>query len=177
GPGGIREVEFFTQALQLVHGGRDPSLRQRGTLRALDRLRTAGIVSEREHHTLAESYLWLRRVEHRLQLTEGCQTHALPTDDEALALLARRLGFADGAAFAQALARTRRQVADIFATLGAPESAPPAPVLRLLDASAGRPELAEALGQLGFRDPEASADEMLSPRDKPLSPFAPSPPH
>ncbi|MDB4967997.1 MAG: glutamate-ammonia ligase adenylyltransferase [Myxococcales bacterium] len=176
GPGGIREVEFFTQALQLVHGGRNPSLRLRGTLRALDRLRTAGIVSEREHHTLAESYVFLRRVEHRLQLAEGRQTHALPTDDENLALLGRRLGFVDGAAFQRALAATRLKVSEIFATLGAPESAPPAPVLRLLDPSAGRPELAAALAQLGFRDPEASADEMLTLRSKPQSPFAPSTP-
>ena len=95
GPGGIREVEFFTQALQLVHGGRNPSLRERGTLRALDRLRTAGIVSEREHRALADAYLFLRRVEHRLQLAEGRQTHALPAD-------------ADGEALLRATARIRR---------------------------------------------------------------------
>ncbi|MGZ3408312.1 MAG: [protein-PII] uridylyltransferase family protein, partial [Polyangia bacterium] len=174
GPGGIREVEFFTQALQLVHGGRNRGLRERGTLRALDRLRTAGIVSEREHRTLADAYVFLRRVEHRLQLADGRQTHALPADEAGEALLARRLGFADRGGFMTALAQTRHKVADIFATLGAPETPPSPPVLCLLDPSATRSELAAALAALGFRNPEASADEMELLRAKPQSPFSPA---
>ncbi|MGZ3429548.1 MAG: [protein-PII] uridylyltransferase family protein, partial [Polyangia bacterium] len=174
GPGGIREVEFFTQALQLVHGGRNRGLRERGTLRALDRLRTAGIVSEREHRTLADAYVFLRRVEHRLQLADGRQTHALPADEAGEALLARRLGFADRGGFMTALAQTRHKVADIFATLGAPATPPSPPVLCLLDPSATRSELAAALAALGFRNPEASADEMELLRAKPQSPFSPA---
>jgi len=137
GPGGIREVEFFTQALQLVHGGRNRPLRERGTLRALDRLRTAGIVTEREHRTLADSYVLLRRVEHRLQLAEGRQTHALPPD-------------ASG------------------------EALPSPALLRLVDPSATHEELAAALATLGFRNAEASADEMELVRQKPHSPFSPA---
>ena len=171
GPGGIREVEFFTQALQLVHGGRNPSLRERGTLRALDRLRTAGIVSEREHRALADAYLFLRRVEHRLQLAEGRQTHALPEDTT---LLAKRLGFADRDAFTQSLAATRGGVSAIFATLGAPESPPPPAIVALLDPSSARAELVAALAALGFRNAEASADEMELLRAKPQSPFSPA---
>ena len=165
GRGGIREVEFFAQALQLVHGGRDPQLRERGTLRALDRLRTAGIVSEREHRTLADAYVFLRRVEHRLQLAEGRQTHALPADASHEALLAKRLGFVDRAAFAQTLEATRHQVSEIFATLGAPESAPSPAVMTLLDSGATRDELVAALRTLGFRSLDSSADEieMLAP--------------
>ena len=174
GRGGIREVEFFTQALQGVHGGRNRRLRERGTLRALDRLRTAGIVSEREHRTLADAYVFLRRVEHRLQLADGRQTHALPADADGEALLGRRLGFADGAAFAAALAETRRQVSAIFATLGAPASPPAPAVVTLTDPSSTRAALAAALAALGFRDPEASADEMQLLRDKPRSPFSPA---
>lgn len=157
GSGGIREVEFFTQALQLVHGGRAPSLRERGTLRALERLRTAGLVSEREQRTLADAYVFLRRIEHRLQLAEGRQTHEIPRDES---LLARRLGFTDGDSFARALAETRRRVAEIFATLGAPESAPPPAVLTLVDAAATREQATAALRALGFRDADASADEL-----------------
>ncbi|HXU70622.1 MAG TPA: bifunctional [glutamate--ammonia ligase]-adenylyl-L-tyrosine phosphorylase/[glutamate--ammonia-ligase] adenylyltransferase [Polyangia bacterium] len=171
GAGGIREVEFFTQALQLVHGGRNRSLRERGTLRALDRLRTAGIVSEREHRALADAYLFLRRVEHRLQLAEGRQTHALPDDET---LLARRLGFRDRDAFAQALAATRQSVSAIFATLGAPESPPSPTTVALLDPSSTREELVAALGALAFRNAEASADELQLLRQKPHSPFAPA---
>ena len=176
GVGGIREVEFFTQALQLLHGGQQPSLRERGTLRALDRLRTAGIVSEREHHALGEAYVVLRRVEHRLQLAEGRQTHALPSDDEAAALLGRRLGFADGDAFVGALAATRGQVAEIFATLGAPAAAPPPAILCLLDPSATRAELTAALTTLGFAAPATTVDEMERLRAKPQSPFSPAAP-
>mgnify|MGYP000986071696 CR=1 FL=1 len=96
GRGGIREVEFFAQALQRVHGGRRPELRERGTLAALDRLLFAGLVTEREHRQLGDAYVLLRRVEHRLQLEELRQTHALPHGRERRAVLARRLGF-DGA--------------------------------------------------------------------------------
>ena len=169
GEGGIREVEFFTQALQLVHGGRDRSLRERGTLRALDRLRTAGIVSEREHRTLADAYVFLRKVEHRLQLAEGRQTHALPADASHEALLAKRLGFADRDAFTSMLSDTRRQVSEIFATLGAPESAPPPAVMTLVDTAATRDEIVAALGLLGFRSSDSSADEIAM-----LVPAAPS---
>jgi glutamate-ammonia-ligase adenylyltransferase len=174
GPGGIREVEFFAQALQLVHGGRNPSLREKGTLRALDRLRFAGIVSAREHEQLGDAYRLLRRVEHRLQLAEGRQTHALPTDAEPQLLLARRLGYGDADAFTRALNHTRRLVADIFATLGAPEPAPPLHVARLLDAAATRPEVTAALAAIGFRGPDAAADELELLRKKPHSPFSPA---
>jgi glutamate-ammonia-ligase adenylyltransferase len=169
GSGGIREVEFFAQALQLVHGGRDPQLRERGTLRAIDRLRTAGIVSEREHRTLADAYVFLRRVEHRLQLAEGRQTHSLPADASHEVLLAKRLGFSDRVAFAQTLETTRRQVSEIFATLGAPESAPSPGVMTLLDSGATREEIVAALRALGFRSVDSSADEIAM-----LAPAAPS---
>src|SRR5262249_17896058 len=117
------------------------------------------------------AYVFLRRVEHRLQLDEGRQTHALPADTS---LLARRLGFADRERFTQALTATRRQVSAIFATLGAPESPPPPALMALLDPSSPREELVAALGPLGFRNAEAWADEMELLRQKPQSPFAPA---
>jgi [glutamine synthetase] adenylyltransferase / [glutamine synthetase]-adenylyl-L-tyrosine phosphorylase len=174
GPGGIREIEFFVQALELVHGGRQPTLRERGTLRALDKLLFAGLTSEREHRALADAYLFLRRVEHRLQLDEGRQTHAVPDDDARRALVARRLGFEDVAGLDAALAAHRARVSEIYATLGAPESAPPAPVAALLDGD--RAAAAAALRELGFANAEASADEIVLLRAKPWSPFAPSAP-
>jgi glutamate-ammonia-ligase adenylyltransferase len=173
GPGGIREIEFFVQALQMVHG-RAPALRERSTLRALDKLLFAGLVSEREHRALVESYLFLRRVEHRLQLDEGRQTHALPAAVEARALLGRRLGYPEVRQFAAALDEHRREVGEIYATLGAPEAPPPAPVAVLLDAAAERAAIVEALGRLGFVEREASADEIELLRAKPNSPFQPA---
>lgn len=174
GPGGIREVEFFTQALQMVHGGRVRSVRERGTLRALDKLLYSGFVSEREHRALVEAYVFLRRVEHRLQLDEGRQTHALPADPERRALFARRLGFAGLEAFEVRLARHRREVTEIYETLGAPEQAAPPPVLALLEPGATRESIVQALRELGFAQPEASADEMELLRQKPRSPFSPA---
>src|SRR5229473_5362532 len=80
GPGGIREVEFFVQALQLLHGGKDASLRVSGTLPALERLLFAGLISSRDRDELAEAYVFLRRLEHRVQMVAERQTHALPDD-------------------------------------------------------------------------------------------------
>src|SRR5262249_55015223 len=80
GPGGIREVEFFAQSLQLVWGGREPRVRSPNTLDALRRLRGRGFVSEREETELSAAYLFLRRLEHRVQFATGLQTHGLPAD-------------------------------------------------------------------------------------------------
>ncbi|WP_181233788.1 hypothetical protein [Enhygromyxa salina] len=89
--GGIREIEFFVQSLQLLNGGRNKSLRARSTLDACDRLAAAGLLSDREHEILARAYRVLRRIEHRVQLSEGQQTHRVPQAEPARELLARRL--------------------------------------------------------------------------------------
>jgi glutamate-ammonia-ligase adenylyltransferase len=117
GPGGIREAEFFVQALQLVWGGREPSLRVRGTLSALSRLNSRGLVNEREAWTLAEGYAFLRRLEHRVQWTLGVQTHLLPPTRDGLARLGRSLGHADERALLLELDRVRSAVATAFASV------------------------------------------------------------
>jgi [glutamine synthetase] adenylyltransferase / [glutamine synthetase]-adenylyl-L-tyrosine phosphorylase len=93
GRGGIRDVEFSVQLLQLVHGGRDPALRLRGTLPCLAELAEAGYVASEDAATLAIAYRFLRTVEHRLQLVEEAQVHTVPADREARDRLARVLGF------------------------------------------------------------------------------------
>jgi [glutamine synthetase] adenylyltransferase / [glutamine synthetase]-adenylyl-L-tyrosine phosphorylase len=95
-PGGIRDVEFSVQLLQLVHGHHDPTIRDRSTLGALAELAAGGYVSGEDAVVLADSYRFLRTVEHRLQLVEEEQTHALPTEPAARRRLARVLGFTDG---------------------------------------------------------------------------------
>ena len=97
GRGGIREIEFFAQTHQLIHGGRDPSLRPRGTRSALDALADAGVIAAEDARVLGEAYDRLRSIEHRLQMVEDRQTHALP-DGAALDSVARLDGLADGAA-------------------------------------------------------------------------------
>jgi glutamate-ammonia-ligase adenylyltransferase len=88
GIGGIREAEFFVQALELIWGGREARLRARGTLDGLRRLRAAGLVTDREAREIAEAYLTFRRAEHAVQFATGQQTHSWPADEEASGRLA-----------------------------------------------------------------------------------------
>ncbi|MFQ6548704.1 glutamine-synthetase adenylyltransferase [Aestuariibius sp. 2305UL40-4] len=88
GRGGIREIEFFTQTRQLIAGGRDPALRQRRTVEALDALAGAGWVEGKTAEALSRHYRAHREVEHRLQMINDAQTHALPKGDEGFARLA-----------------------------------------------------------------------------------------
>jgi glutamate-ammonia-ligase adenylyltransferase len=95
GPGGLRDVEFSVQLLQLVHGRADETLRSGSTLVALDQLAAGGYVGREDARHLAEAYRWLRTVEHRLQLHRLRRTHLLPPDDDEVALrrLARAVGY------------------------------------------------------------------------------------
>ncbi len=89
--GGIRDIEFLVQCLQRLHGGREPWVRHGGTMFALSRLRDKDLLSAFEYTRLASAYQFLRNLEHRLQFDEDRQTHSLPTDLEALEVLAQRL--------------------------------------------------------------------------------------
>ncbi|HMG34275.1 MAG TPA: hypothetical protein VKM94_10085 [Blastocatellia bacterium] len=104
GRGGIREIEFIAQALQLQHGGREPWVRSTQTLIVLARLAEKGFLSDAERATLSSAYNFLRMVEHRLQMEHGAQTHTLPTGSERLNLLARRCGYLSGDAAREFLA-------------------------------------------------------------------------
>ncbi|MFL6254434.1 MAG: hypothetical protein ACJ74T_05405 [Pyrinomonadaceae bacterium] len=94
GRGGIREIEFIAQALQLAHGGRDAWLQAPHTLISLGRLAERGLIDARERSELSDAYSFLRTVEHRLQMEQGLQTHSVPEDPQRRALLARRMHFA-----------------------------------------------------------------------------------
>jgi glutamate-ammonia-ligase adenylyltransferase len=107
GPGGIREIEFIAQALQIVRGGRRPELRARSLLDVLPRLAGDRQLAEGTVAALAAAYRYLRTVENRLQAWSDEQTHELPTDAEARAILAYSLGEPSWAEFAARLARQR----------------------------------------------------------------------
>ncbi len=117
GPGGIREVEFFAQALQLVWGGREPRVRSTNTIEALRRLRACGFVTEREERELSDAYLFLRRLEHRVQFATGQQTHTPPREPELLSRLARSLGYVSADDLAYELAAVRTSVSARFASI------------------------------------------------------------
>ena len=93
GQGSIRDIEFVTQYLQLKHGGRYPEVRSHNTLEALTRLWTCKFLAPDEYRVLTDGYIFLRTIEHHLQLMHYRQTHTLPNETEALTHLARRLGF------------------------------------------------------------------------------------
>jgi len=173
GRGGIREVEFFVQAQQLVHGGKDERIRVRGTLGALGRLTDAGYVAREKATALAAAYRFLRDVEHKLQIVNQRQTQLLPADADELQALARRLGFRGATAvadFAHVHAAHTGVVHAAFDALfhaateerqqsGAPELAALVDALDAGDATRTR------IAALGFRDPAAAVDALRLVRD------------
>ncbi len=114
GKGGIREIEFIAQALQLAHGGRDEWLRAAHTLISLSRLADRRHISDAELTALFDAYEFLRRLEHRLQMENGLQTHTLPNDSEKRLLLAQRMNCTDSDDFEKTLARHTANVQRIF---------------------------------------------------------------
>jgi len=120
GPGGIREIEFLVQALQLIRGGREPTLRERRLLPALQALVAAGHIAADTGEALALAYRFLRRLENRLQMLRDAQTHALPEDAQDRTRIARGLDYADWNALRAALDAQRARVAAEFEALLAP---------------------------------------------------------
>ncbi|MDB5741980.1 MAG: Glutamate-ammonia-ligase adenylyltransferase [Polaromonas sp.] len=121
--GGIREIEFSVQVLQVVRGGQFPELRTRPTLDALQRVARAGLMPQETADAMARAYVFLRRVEHRIQYLDDQQTHVLPTGDDDLGWIAATLGYASSCAFLRELDAHRELVAGEFDILlgGKPE--------------------------------------------------------
>ena len=112
--GGIREIEFIVQLLQVVRGGQFPELRTRPSLAALPRLAKAGLMPQATAQALADAYVFLRRVEHRIQYLDDQQTHILPVQDPDLNWIAQTLGFANIPLLLQQLHAHRELVAQEF---------------------------------------------------------------
>ena len=158
GPGGIREIEFIVQSLQIVFGGRLPAIRERNTLKALRKLHEATILPREEYRDLYQAYVFLRSLEHRIQMRHQRQTHALPPDEGALELIARHLprpkrSSAPGLeAFRQELNRVRSRVQRIFGNLLLSASPIPQQQIRHLLEAAEPPEWEQDLQALGFQN-------------------------
>lgn len=131
GRGGIREIEFIVQLLQVVRGGQYPELRTRPTLGALPLLVRAGLMPAATADAMAQAYIFLRQVEHRIQYLDDQQTQVMPTDPSDLDWMAETLGFPNAASFWVELDRHREFVALEFDTLlgpGGTQDAEAAPV-------------------------------------------------
>ena len=120
GPGGIREIEFLAQALQLIHGGRDAALRERRLLPVLEALVELGHMDAETSDELRQAYCFLRTLENRLQMLADAQTHSLPQDGLQRERIATGLGYADWDALLVDVAAWRSRVAAEFAALLAP---------------------------------------------------------
>lgn len=162
GYGGIREVEFLVQALQLIYGGRDASLRERSTLRALHRLGQKGLLSYQEIAELSQAYIFLRMVEHRIQILNDIQTQTLPSSEVELRTLARRCGYLDAGREIQLLLhdyqKHTRRVRSIYDNLltqpaGEEESAGESDVMVLIDPATTESDALPILSRAGFSDP------------------------
>ncbi len=162
GAGGIREIEFISQAFQLVRGGRDAELQQRELRAVLPCLARKGQLAQADVDALLAAYTFLRRVENRLQMVGDQQTHALPEQDSERARLAFAMNFHDWASFAKALDEHRRAVHERFEhTFGEPGAADPetdntGSHRALVELSQGRMDDDRALALLrkaGFDDP------------------------
>jgi glutamate-ammonia-ligase adenylyltransferase len=159
GQGGIREIEFLTQTLQLVWGGRDPALRSPRTLDALRLLVRAGHLERRTAAGLASAYRFLRRVEHRLQMVADRQTHTLPRESEQFRRFALFMGYDDAASFADALLRhlTRVQTSygKVFVQVPEPPGDGGGSTLDFSGVDAAPEETVKALEAMGFGNPVA----------------------
>jgi glutamate-ammonia-ligase adenylyltransferase len=177
GYGGIREIEFVIQALQLIYAGRDRSLREKNALKALHMLSQKGLISYQEHADLAKAYVFLRTVEHRIQILDDLQTQTIPSDERELRALARRTGYLEQGEEAVALLRdytehtrkVRSIYDDLFAFTG--EEKVTAPAVRdydlLLDPGASEQESVAVMGRYGFRDPGKAYRNLILLREGP----------
>ncbi len=154
GRGGIREVEFFVQSQQLIHGGRDPSLRSPSLRVALPALVAAGHVGAGAAELMLDHYVTLRTIEHRLQMVDDQQTHSIPDAPAAIDGVARLHGLNDGAALLEQVRQLTGEVAsrfdDLLAGLGQAEGWP-------LDEAA----LHNAVTATGYPDPEDATRRIL----------------
>lgn len=172
GRGGIREIEFFIQAMQLIHSGKKPGLRERNSLKALGLLHREGLVDEETFDTLCDAYIFLRNTEHRIQVEQERQTHNLPRNSHELHLLGRRCGFADEASFMAELQRHRSGVEavyhDLFYTGEEEAAAEVSREVRMLLDSALDADLAkDVLEEKGFSQPDTAYENLLTLRDGP----------
>ena len=176
GYGGIREIEFFTQALQLVNGGYEPRVRERNTLHALARLAECGYIPAREKSRLIEAYRFLRDVEHKVQMVQEAHVHSVPEGAEEQQALARRLGYkrtkgrGERELFSRDLRAHARTVRNAFdrlfygaqSEMAAQVTSELGAIWNDLDAEA---LIVSELKKLGFNDPAQAYKNLLAVRD------------
>ncbi len=172
GAGGIREIEFFCQALQLIHGGRDPDLRERGTMDAIKKLRAKNLVKEKDASVLLRSYVFLRNLEHRIQVVEMRQTQAIPSGAGEIERLARMMGFTGAEEFREEYTRVTGSVHAVFVSLFYRSEKPPEvtqEISILFSPGIKKAEAVKRLSALGFKESARAYENLELLRDGPRS--------
>lgn len=175
--GGIREAEFTIQTLQLLFGGQNPVLQTPSTPKALRQLRSVGLLGHRESMQLGADWALLRRVEHRIHLWTGYQTHSLPSSVLELGRFARSLGYDDAESFQADFDDARSRVAQLFDSLADESSTSTGdrPIEKLVDRVVSRApdaEIADAIARaLPVDDPDEAASHLRRMTKNPHSPF------
>ena len=162
GAGGIREIEFVVQALQLLHGARHAFLQESSTLKVLPVLADLELLSHQEARTLEEAYRFLRSVEHRLQIEAEQQTHTVPDNSEALVRLARSLGFRSAEKFNAALQTHTKKVRAVFRRVISSPDGTPAPPKENLEIFRDQKTAAKSLADLA----KARGGSHVAPRTR-----------
>ncbi|MBF0435089.1 MAG: bifunctional [glutamate--ammonia ligase]-adenylyl-L-tyrosine phosphorylase/[glutamate--ammonia-ligase] adenylyltransferase [Magnetococcales bacterium] len=172
GYGGIREIEFFVQSQQLIHGGKKPQLRHRETLTSLKELAALGLLTPDTVQTLERAYLFLRTLEHRLQIEWERQTHSLPEDGEQYTKVAKRMGLTNATELKERYAQITRQVHTIYDSLffegkSEVEGQADGLALQLLQCNLKDPAAASLVTSCGFAPPESALSCLSTLRDGP----------
>jgi glutamate-ammonia-ligase adenylyltransferase len=170
GRGGIRDIEFVIQFLQLLNGGAISKIRTGNTFIAIERLASAGCLTHQEQQILEDNYAFLRKVEHRLQIMFDLQTHDMPVSDDELAKLARRLNYSPSPSPLEAIKKDyadrtaiNRKILDHLLHDAFPEDAETEPEIDLVNEPDPSPEtIQRVLGRYPFRDVPAAYDHLMS---------------
>lgn len=166
GKGGIREIEFFVNALQLVNGGAFPELRWKNTVTAINLLKELKLIESETCSLLLDSYIFLRKVEHYIQLSDEIQTHKVPGDKKSLTSLARKLGYDEAESFKSDFSAVTSRVSGVYQKLFYDPSRKVEEEGRefweladfLTEGNIPREEAIETLNKKGFKQPEAALD-------------------
>ncbi len=165
GPGGIREIEFIVQLTQMIRGGREPSLRVRGLLPALTACEARGHIPAARAKQLRDAYVFLRRLENRVQMLRDAQTHDIPDDAFSRERIALGLGYPGWPALEAELAAHRHRVADDFAAVLMPQdggaAVTPAAEADLWKAAQAGELSAATMAVAGFVPGDEAADSLL----------------
>jgi glutamate-ammonia-ligase adenylyltransferase len=169
GYGGIREIEFFVQALQLMYGGREPLIRERNILKALHRLLQKSLVGQEDYYELSIHYRYLRELEHRLQQMNDLQTHMLPSGKADIEALGRKMGCSGGSAFLSDLEKRRRDVRAIYDSLFSEAKGEQPQTGTFFEEDLSDSELKEYLSGTGLNDINKAVRNIKDIRDSTLT--------